>query len=76
MRRAGNEKNKTNEWLNLFQKKKRALKAKRITEAAYWKLIQHKMIKQGEKKGWEAYRRTEQWQMGMFWSVTNVPQKN
>lgn len=34
------------------------------------------MIKQGEKKGWEADRRTEQWQMGVFWSVTNVPRKN
>lgn len=44
-----------------------------------WKAIQEgeaEMIKQGEKKGWEADPRTVQWQMGVFWSVTNVPRKN
>lgn len=44
-----------------------------------WKVIQEgeaEMIKQGEKKGWEADPRTVQWQMGVFWSVTNVPRKN
>lgn len=41
-----------------------------------WKQIQAEMIKQKGNKGWEADRRTERWQMGVFWSVTNVPHKN
>lgn len=53
------------------------------TRGPAWKAIQEaageeeaEMIKQGEKKGWEADPRTAQWQMGVFWSVTNVPRKN
>lgn len=89
MRRAGNVKrghkkkrNKKHDW-TFFKRQKRNLESEMKTRGTDWKAIQGaagegeaEMIKQGEKKGWEADPRTAQWQMGVFWSVTNVPRKN
>lgn len=61
----------TSEGLKLFQKN-----AKSVLKGKIHKLSIGERINQGEKKGWEADRRTERWQMGMFRSGTNVPQKN